>query len=447
MTSSPDDAQQPTPPVTSDLPVLTRPSDGVPDVVDDARGLAEAARRLAAGSGPIAIDTERAQGFRYTNRAYLIQLRRPGSGTVLVDPVPLVDEGHGLDPLREVLSTDQWILHAASQDLPCLAELDLLPPTLFDSELAARLLGYPRVALGTLTEELLGVRLLKEHSAADWSRRPLPEEWVTYAALDVELLHELREVLSAQLVAQGKQEWAAQEFEALVRWAGTPHESRQDRWRRTSGIHRVHTPLGLAVVRELWHTRDEIAARLDKAPGRILGDDAITQLAAEVKGQPVTVDRTTLRSIERFHRREAKRFESSWLGAVARVAALPRSELPPVTAPHDGPPNLRSWPRRFPEAAARWEAVRPAANAIAERLGLPPENLVAPEALRRLAWEPAGTDHADVDAQLAALGVRPWQRDLLAAPLAAELSRAASRRATAGTAPEPVSPSDEGSPS
>ncbi len=395
------------------LPILTQPAGGVPDLIDTPSALEAAITLLAAGTGPIAIDTERAQGFRYTNRAYLIQLRRGGAGSFLIDPVPLAEPvGPGFAALRDVLD-DEWILHAASQDLPCLAEIDLLPQRLFDTELAARLLGYPRVALGTLTEELLGVRLLKEHSAADWSRRPFPPEWLTYAALDVELLAELRSILSAQLVEQGKDGWAAEEFAALVAHASVPPEPRQDRWRRTSGIHNVKTPLGLGVVRELWQTRDEIAARLDKAPGRILGDEGITQLAAMITKQPVQVDRSTLRTIERFNRREARRFETSWLAAVRRVAALPRAALPPVAIPADGPPTLRSWARRKPEAAARWEIIRPAVTARAEELRLPPENLLQPDTLRRVAWEPAGADRESLEAQLAAAGARPWQRSLV----------------------------------
>ena len=408
----------------AEVPVLTLPADGVPDVVADPHALTAAIRRLAAGSGPIALDTERAQGFRYTNRAYLVQLRRAGAGTVLIDPVPLVAAGGpGLGDLRDALD-DEWIIHAASQDLPCLAEIGLLPERLFDTELAARLLGYPRVALGTLTESLLGVRLLKEHSAADWSRRPLPPEWLAYAALDVELLGELRHRLAEEVREQRKDERAARAFAALGTLANSAPAGRQvatiaalrsDSLRpgRTSAIHHVRSPRGRAVGRELWLTRDEIAARLDKAPGRILGDEAMTQLAAPLRTHPVTVDRSTLRAIERFNRREARRFESSWLSAVERAAALPRSALPPVTTESDGPPTLRSWARRSPAAAARWESVRPAVNEVATRVGLPAENLVSPDALRRVLWEPAGADPDALDAQLAGFGVREWQRGLI----------------------------------
>lgn len=186
-------------------PVLLRePAEGTPPVIADATALAEACAKIAGGSGAIAVDTERASGYRYWPKAYLVQLRREGAGSFLIDPIPL--EGQ-LEPLAEVLNNAEWVLHAASQDLPCLAELDLHPKSLFDTELAGRLAGYERVALGTLVELLLGYQLEKGHSAADWSKRPLPVDWLNYAALDVELLIELREKLEADLAAQGKLEW------------------------------------------------------------------------------------------------------------------------------------------------------------------------------------------------------------------------------------------------
>src|SRR5205807_1603166 len=215
--------------------------------------LAEVIGRLAGGEGPVAVDAERASGYRYGQRAYLVQLRRAGAGTVLIDPIAC-PELAGVDA---ALADAEAVLHAASQDLPCLAEIGYRPQRLFDTELAGRLLGYPRVALGTLVEEILGYHLEKGHSAADWSVRPLREELLRYAALDVEVLVELRDALAEQLVEQGKTEWARQEFEAVL--AAGPPSPRSEPWRRTSGIHRVQSRRGLALVRELWTTRDRIA--------------------------------------------------------------------------------------------------------------------------------------------------------------------------------------------
>ncbi len=404
-----------------EVPVLAAPAGGIPDVIDDEGRLEEYAASLRVGTGPVAIDTERAHGFRYTGRAYLVQVRRAQAGTALIDPIPLRGRP-ALDHLRESILDAEWIIHAASQDLPCLAELRLLPERLFDTELAARLLGYPRVALGTLTEQLLGVRLLKEHSASDWSVRPLPSEWLSYAALDVELLVQLRDVLAEELVATGKQQWAEEEFAYLVDVAGRPVMPRPEPWRRTSGIHGVRTPLGLAVVRELWHERDDIARELDKAPGRILGDEGIAMLATSIKRQPVTITRANLRAIPRFNRREARRYESNWLDAVARAAALPRSDLPSLHPSTDAPPPPRAWAARDSEAFARWEAVRPHLLDLAEAQSVPVENLAPPDAVKRLLWRPLGLTAEAIDAQLAELEVRPWQRALLVPVMAERLA-------------------------
>src|ERR1700761_1789979 len=231
---------------------LPHPTEGIPDLSVSVREIEAAARLLDRGHGPFAVDAERASGFRYSNRAYLIQIRRAGAGTVLIDPV-----SHGADPLQalrpvaDVLGQDEWILHSADQDLPCLAEVGLRPPALYDTELAGRLAGFDRVNLATMVERLLGFGLAKGHGAADWSKRPLPIDWLNYAALDVEELIELRAAIAGVLDEQGKSGWAAQEFDYL-RTAGareTSPAARRDRWRRTSGIHRVRNQKGLAAVR------------------------------------------------------------------------------------------------------------------------------------------------------------------------------------------------------
>ncbi|HEU4907889.1 MAG TPA: HRDC domain-containing protein [Propionibacteriaceae bacterium] len=387
--------------------LLTTPIDGVPAIVTTPKALQETIDALRAGAGPVAVDAERAHGFRYSQRAYLIQLRRAGSGTHLVDPIAF-GQPADLSRLGAAVSDGEWVIHAANQDLRCLYEVGLVPTALFDTELAARLLGYPRVALGTMIEELLGVRLLKEHSASDWSHRPLPEEWLIYAALDVELLIDLRDQLATKLVETGKWPWAEQEFAALVASAGVGPEPRRDPWRRTSGIHHVHSRRGLAYVAELWYARDAIAQQLDKAPSRILPDAAITEFAAHKHP-----DRATLRKIPAFSRRQAKRAEATWLAALEAVAKMPDSALPPMHIPNDGPPQSRMWPAKNPGAAARLAAVRGALLTIAERYELPMENLITPDHLRRLAWRPPSpVTNESVDRALADLGARPWQREL-----------------------------------
>lgn len=401
-----------------DYELLTTPSEGVPAVVRTPEALATCLDALAGGTGPLAVDTERAHGFRYTTRAYLIQLRREGCGTVLLDPIPFSGSASGRADLRcvsEAVGEAEWIVHAAAQDLPCLAELGMRPSRLFDTELGGRLLGLPRVSLGSLTECALGKSLAKEHSASDWSRRPLPESWLNYAALDVELLVPLRDWVAAQLETEGKREWAEQEFAYLAEHAADPPRRRKEPWRRTAGTNEVCTARGLAVVRALWEERDAIAERLDKAPGRVLADRAISGLAVCAEAKGFTATRDAVRSVEGFRWRQASRYESNWVAATQRALALPGSELPKKRPAAEGPPHPKGWARRFPEAAERWARIRPATLELAESLMVPVENLIAPDALRRLVFEPpTPATTTTVDAALDALGVRQWQRGLVA---------------------------------
>jgi ribonuclease D len=400
-------------PATEPVELLVTPADGVPSLVDTPEALAATIEALAAGSGPVAVDAERAHGFRYSQRAYLLQFRRAGAGTHLVDPIAFGMPAD-LAELGAAIADAEWVVHAASQDLPCLFEVGLVPQTLFDTELAGRLLGYPRVALGTMIEELFEVRLLKEHSASDWSSRPLPQEWLTYAALDVELLVELRDRLAAELLAAGKWEWAQQEFAALVAGASVPAEARTDPWRRTSGIHKVRSRRGLAFVARLWYARDAIAQGLDRAPGKILPDVAITDLAAQR-----SPDRTAMRHIPGFIRRQAKRFESTWLEAVDAATGLGDAELPPLHVPNDAPPQPRLWAAKDPAAAERLAAVREALTNLSGEHNVPVENLLTPDHVRRLVWRPPTPATEDsVDAMLSELGARPWQRELTVKVLA-----------------------------
>ena len=319
--------------------------DGLPKIVDTAAGLAVVCSAIAGGTGPVAIDAERASGYRYSARAYLLQLRREGAGTFLVDPIAF----DSLDPLQEALEGTEWLLHAATQDLPCLTELGLYPTRLFDTELAGRLLGYPRVGLASLVESLLGRRMAKEHSAVDWSTRPLPEPWLEYAALDVEVLVELREVLGAELVETGKDGWAAEEFEWLK---GFTQHTRVDQWRRTSGLHKVRGRRALGAVRALWTTRDQIAAERDVTPSRIIPDSAIVAAALAM---PTT--RTALKATKGFYGRGADRYAGRW------VAVLTTGTRPPGGAAADPNPARRraattaglgrQGPGRGPTTAAR----------------------------------------------------------------------------------------------
>ncbi|MFC4126792.1 HRDC domain-containing protein [Nocardia rhizosphaerae] len=400
---------------------LLAPAEGVPPVLSTADEVAAAAASIAAGTGPLAVDAERASGFRYSARAYLIQLRRAGAGSFLVDPIPITD---ALGPLAAAVNDLEWVLHSADQDLPGLAELGLRPARLFDTELGGRLAGYERVGLAAMVENLLGRTLRKGHGAADWSTRPLPDEWLNYAALDVELLLELRDTVAADLAEQGKLDWAAEEFEHIRTM--DPPAPKTDRWRRTSGIHTLRRPRQLAIVRELWTTRDELARARDVAPARILPDAAIV---AAANAEPRSI--AQLRALPVFGGPRQRRYSRDWLGAVERGRTLPDTELPPLTLPFDGPPPANRWERRDPAAAARLTSARAAMGELSTEYAIPVENLLSPDLVRRLCWDglPDYTEvgapdelSATIEAFLRAGGARNWQRDLAVPALAKALT-------------------------
>ncbi|EFC85695.1 ribonuclease D [Parafrankia sp. EUN1f] len=426
-------AAEPSAPVP--IPLL-EPADGVPPVLDDPRDLARATERLAAGTGPIAFDAERASGYRYSQRAYLVQIRRQGAGTILIDPVALPD----LTSLQEVVGPTEWVLHAASQDLPCLAELGLHPTSLFDTELAGRLLGYERVGLGAMVERVLGFALEKGHSAADWSTRPLPEPWLRYAALDVELLVELRDRLEAELVERDKIDFARQEFAAIA--AAPPREPRAEPWRRTSGIHRARTRRQLAAVRAMWQARDKVARTRDLAPGRVLPDGAIMDAVLKAPADIAALTRLPV-----FSGPKIRRSAQTWMEALRSAAELPESQLPSTAGPGgDGLPPQNRWAERDPVAAARLARVRAALNTIATAQGMPVENLLEPALARRVTWTPpASRDTASVTAALVAGGARSWQVELTATAVATALVDPPAT-GTAPSAPkaEPAEPAANG---
>jgi ribonuclease D len=433
MTTRPDSPPpEAAPPET---PLLTL-RDGLPAVVEDASDLARTIEAFRAAHGPFAVDAERATGYRYSQRAYLLQLRRAGAGTALIDPVPFGPvPNESMRALSEAMSDAEWVIHAASQDLPCLRQLGMHPVRLFDTELAGRLLNYPRVGLAVLVEELLGFRMRKEHSAVDWSRRPLPEPWLTYAALDVEMLIELRDVLARQLAETGKMTWAEQEFAA---WAATTTAAvRKEPWRRVSGIHRIRGRRGLAVVRAMWQLRDELAAARDVTTNRIVGDATIIAAA-----QAAPTSRAALGRLAGFATRGGQRYLREFAEAVTRALALSENELPTVSAQHDGPPPPRSWANRFPEAAERLASCREVLRELARVHEVPQENLLAPDAVRRLAWTPPKPPTAETVAErLRQHGARPWQVEITASALADALSAASSTAGPATRAPGTEEPS------
>jgi ribonuclease D len=391
---------------------LLAPAAGTPAVIETEESFRTALAELAQGSGPFAVDAERASGYKYSARAYLIQIKRNSGGLHLIDPIPF-GPGHQLFvELNDLLNTDEVILHASTQDLPCLRELGINPKLLFDTELGGRIAGLPRVGLGPLLEAHLGVLLAKEHSAVDWSVRPLPLDWLNYAALDVELLIELRDIIAQLLLDAKKLPWAEAEFAAIL--AAPPSPPRVDPWRRTSGMHKIRKRNQLAIIRSLWNVRNQIAVSLDVSPGKLLNDSAIVELAMNPPTNKREFDKV-LRPIGL--RARWKENLDIWLAAIASAVALPETDYPEMRAAGDSMPPTKIWKDRFPEKYAPFTHARAAVEARAAELNIPVENLISPEVIRKLVWKLS----PDVAKDAIELGARPWQvaeiADLVSAAL------------------------------
>ena len=400
---------------------LLQPAAGTPQVIDTETAFKAALSSLSQGSGPFAVDAERASGFRYSARAYLIQIKRKDGGLHLIDPIPFGPGHHLFSELNSLLNTDEVILHASTQDLPCLRELGINPIRLFDTELAGRIAGLPRVGLGPLLESLMGVVLAKEHSAADWSARPLPQEWLTYAALDVELLVELRDRMYSILEESKKLPWALEEFASILK--APPAPPRVDPWRRTSGMHKIKRRDQLAVIKTLWMARDEVAARQDIAPGKLLNDSAIVELAIAVPTNKKEFEKT-LRPLG-LRARWMENLQL-WLDSIATAVSMPEEQWPAMRTNADTLPPIKLWRDKFPEKFAPLSHARAAIELIAQENQIPVENLITPEHVRRMCWKPpvgatTTLSISEVEKGLSELGARQWQIDLVAPALAAAL--------------------------
>ncbi|MDO4241757.1 MAG: HRDC domain-containing protein [Microbacteriaceae bacterium] len=304
-------------------------------LVETEKQLLAAVADLARYSGMFAIDAERASGYRYFNSAYLVQVKRSDSPIYLFDPVAVKD----FEPLAKLLNSEGWILHSGRHDLACLEELGLKPPRVWDTEVAATLLKLPRIGLGKLVADLLGIELDKAHSAEDWSERPLPDEWLDYAAIDVEFLQEIKDILTAQAVESGRTDLLEKEFEKIR--CAEPKPARIDPWRRVSGIQAVQRDnRALNIVRELWQARDAYGREHDIAPYRVLPDRCILA-AATVK--PRSED--GLLRMRNFRGGEAKTESALWWQAIKRGKASEDN----LVRRRPVPPHLRR--KQAPESA------------------------------------------------------------------------------------------------
>ncbi len=379
---------------------LDSPRGGLPELADTPDAIRSAADRLAGGLGPVAVDTERASGFRYDDRAFLLQIRRARSGTVLIDP-----EGHReliTEVLAPVLNPETWVLHAAASDLPSLAMLGLHPAGLVDTELAGRLAGFQKVNLAAMIEEIFGWELAKSHGAEDWSTRPLPASWLAYAALDVELLLELGEAMVEILDSQDKLSIAHEEFDHLIEThreaPGPPH------WRNLKGVGTLRRPEQLAVARRLFQVRDARARARDTAAGRILPNKVIVEIA---RALPRTAaDMARIRGVPR-------RAVGFWFDELADAR-----NSDPATWPERGErteitPPTSVWQANHPESWDVYRQVREEVAELAADTDIPLENVLKPALLREAVWlltEESALNSIDaVGRHLADRGAREWQ--------------------------------------
>jgi len=373
-------------------------------LVDTDDALKLAIDKISATTEPIAIDAERASGFRYGQKAYLIQVGVKGEDLFLIDPVANY-EPEMWEDCKEVLSSKPWIIHAASQDIPCLAELGIIPIQVLDTELGSRILGLPRVSLGTITEHYLDLKLAKEHSAVDWSERPLRKEWLEYAALDIDVLHELWEKVHADLISKEKLEIATAEFDYLI--SQPVKAPKAERWRSMTGLHEIKEGRALTIAKALWEARENLAIDKDVAPGRLIPDSAIV---AAVKAMPKS--RSELATLKTFSGKASRTFLDTWWDAF--VLGNTTKDVVELRAKATGIPNHRNWPIKFPDAHARLLASKAALISLSEELQIPQENILNPEVLRSICFEPpTDISHESVAENLAAKGARTWQIDVV----------------------------------
>lgn len=351
-------------------------------------------------SGPIALDAERASSFRYTSKAYLLQLNVAGLGPTVIDPLAI----SSLDHLCTWINQHLVILHSATQDLECLREIGINPVSLFDTELAAKLLGKPRVGLQALLETELDIHIEKEHSAVNWSTRPLPDDWLIYAAKDVEFLLTLYETLSEQLERSNRMPWALQEFDYLTKWQP---KIITEKWRRTSGLHKVKQRRQLAAVMFLWDARDALAAANDLAPSKVIRDEAIIEIALSN-----TSSASSLQSMLKQKFRVKVDYSAIWWQALQDSLKVDDANLPVFHQKNpNGLPPIKAWKEKNPKAADRFQRARHQVITLSAAIGIAPEVLINPETIRQMSWHFDHWDESVVLEQLRRFETRQWQID------------------------------------
>ncbi|MFU0560858.1 HRDC domain-containing protein [Gardnerella vaginalis] len=443
--------------------LLKEPREGVPEVIDTLEAYKEYCNLLASGSGSLAADAERASGFRYGHEDWLIQFKRKGAGIGLLDPIALGKLGVDWHEFNKAVGDAPWIIHDSMQDLPGFFDIGLRPRALFDTEIAAKLLGRKRFGLSSVTEYYLGLTLAKEHSAADWSYRPLPRDWRNYAALDVELLIELEEVMSGELKKQGKISWANQEFAHLLSKGAQKKAPHPNPWLRISHISvLMHDKIGLMIAKELWQKRDELARQYDIAPTLLLSDAAIIEAgkrkpsnSREFRSIRILNERVRIHTgseqdkmFERYAPIQRKIKPNVWKAVIEDAISRAKSgeiaiidyaqssndeddcgcsnessliaknvqdaqESQDVQESQAAPRSMKYWREHHPKRYERLQNVKRSLIKISEDTHTPSEVIIKPQIIRNLCWQD-DVEHINVKEFLDEQGARMWQSDLIA---------------------------------
>ena len=400
------------------------PVDGTPKVLLSPREFQAGAARLAAGTGPFAIDTERASSYRFDDRAFLVQIRREGAGTFLFAPEHHRDELRAA--LAPVLNGQKWVVHAAPSDLPSLAWMGLYPGMLFDTELAARFAGFAHPNLAAMVLELFDVELEKGYGDSDWSETPIPRKWRNYAALDVELLNELAVTLRDILAEQDKLDWAYEEFERIVEDHARITGPEPRSWRALKGVSSLRSREQLVVARELWQRRESIARSQDIAPNRVLSHRVLVDIARRVPRSPHEINQ-----VKGFPRRRGGA-TLRWFDAVETALASPRQQWPKALRSPRPVPSKSAFNRDFPELWQLYTEIRSDFEALGEELGMSYELILKPSLVRAVVWAACGPEggvageiaaDADIPDFLRSQGAREWQVELSAPLLRRGLAR------------------------
>lgn len=363
-------------------------------LISDSGDLRELGEALT-GESRLAVDLEAAGFHRYSDRVCLLQVTC-GEQNFIVDTLAVDPSDVLRGPLESPTVT--VLLHGGDYDLRLLdRDLDLHPVKLFDTQTAAALLGEPSLGLAALLEKYLDVHVSKKYQRADWAKRPLPDEMLDYAASDTRHLHRLADLLAERLDASGRTSWAEEEsvlMEAL-RWNS---DGDVDPVTKIKGVRNFELR-DVALLREAWLWRDEVARARDRAPFRVAGDPALLEVVRE---RPRDV--SALARVRGFSPQLAERSGAELLDRLEQTDRLDDSEL--VGYPR-GPSGPRRPPPAVEEIANRLKVIR---NEAAEALGIARGVLMS----NTVILEIAHVHPRSVEELTRIAGVRRWQSETLA---------------------------------